>query len=89
MTQSVTSGRILDLLADAVSRYKQDGDRGVAWTFQWMTDEERIAFDLFLVRMKDELAYQPGTCENRFRERVRRMVVLSETGKLANEEQER
>ena len=34
---------------------------------------------LFLVRMGDELAYEPGTTEHRFRERVRRMAVLAET----------
>jgi hypothetical protein len=66
----VTSGRILDLLADAVSRYRREGQRGVDWTLMHMSAEERTAFDLFLVRMKDPLAWQPGTTEFRFRARV-------------------
>jgi len=72
---AVTTGRIMDLLADAVSRYKREGTRGSNWTFMWMTQDERSAFDLFLVRMKDALAYEPGTTESRFR----RMVVAMAT----------
>jgi hypothetical protein len=74
-TEEVTTGRILDLLADACSRYRLEGSRGVSWTFDSMTPRERLAFDLFLVKMGDELAYQAGTTEFRFRERVRRMVT--------------
>ena len=72
---TVESGRILDLLADAVSGYKREGESGSAWTFFHMSADERLAFDLFLVRMGDELAYQAGTTESRFRERVRRMAT--------------
>lgn len=69
------TSRILDLLADASQRYKQEGPRGADWTwFQGMTAEERLAFDLFLVKMGDPLAYQAGTPESRFRARVGRMV---------------
>ena len=72
-----TTGRILDLLADAVTRAKLDGlDSAVSWTwFQCMSRDEHLAFDLFLVRMGDELAWQPGSPESRFRERVRRMLT--------------
>lgn len=66
--------RILDLLVEAVKRYKQEGNRGIDWTFDHMTQDERLAFDLFLVRMNDPLAYEAGTCEYRFRTRVLRMA---------------
>lgn len=70
----VTEGRILDLLAEGCTRFKAEGGRGIAWTFMHMTRQERVAFDLFLVRTKDALAYQAGTVESRFTTRVRRMV---------------
>lgn len=70
----VTEGRLLDKLAEAVQRYKQEGTRGTDWTYDHMSAEERLAFDLFLVRVGDELAYQAGSPESRFRERVRRMA---------------
>ena len=78
---AIESGRILDLLAQGVREYRRDG--GTAWTFHHvMTSEDRLGFDLFLVRMKDDLAYQPGSTESRFAERVRRMATLAETGEL-------
>ena len=77
----VTEGRILDLLADGCSRHKRDGS--AAWTLRHMTQEERLAFDLFLVRTGDELAFEAGTVEHRFMERVRRMVHLAQTGELS------
>ena len=67
----VTTGRILDLLADAVQRYKMEGHRG---TFRSMTAEERRAFDAFLVMTGDPLAWRAGTTESRFRARVQAMV---------------
>ena len=83
---AVESSRILDLLADAVSSYRREGEQGIAWTFHHaMTADERLAFDVFLVRMGDELAWQAGTTESRFRERVRRMAVLADTGQLTRE----
>lgn len=72
--QPVSSSRILDLLAEGVSRYQQEGRQGVDWTLLHMTTAERVAFDLFLVRMNDELAWEAGTVEHRFHERVRRMA---------------
>lgn len=74
MPQPVPSSRILDLLTGAANRYKSEGKQGSDWIFFHMSDAERLAFDLFLVKMGDELAYQPGTTEYRFTERVRRMV---------------
>lgn len=70
MSDSVTEARILDLLADAVQR----GD----WAWTWhhgMTDAERLAFDLFLVRTGDPLAFEAGTPESRFRRRVEKMMI--------------
>lgn len=71
----VTEGRILDLIADACTRYKQEGQRGIDWTFHMsMSAREKLAFDIFLVRTGDELAWEAGTVEHRFTTRVRRMV---------------
>lgn len=71
---AITESRLLDLLAEAVSRYKREGSRGIDWTFDHMSDQDRLAFDLWLVRVKDPLAYEPGTTEHRFRTRVRAMA---------------
>jgi hypothetical protein len=72
---AVTESRILDLIADACKRERTPGCGGAAWTFLHMTEQERLAFDLFLVRTGDSLAFEPGTTEYRFRERIRRMVA--------------
>jgi len=71
--QSVTEGRILDLLAEAV---KKEQIPGHSWAdvFFHMSAMERLAFDLFLVRTRDPLAYEAGTVEHRFSTRVRRMA---------------
>jgi len=73
----VTSSRILDLLAHACQSTKVYGlDSAISWTWhRMMNADERLAFDLFLVKMGDELAWQAGSPESRFRERVRRMVL--------------
>lgn len=70
------NGRALDLLAQACAQVKVYGfERGWSWTyFHGMTAQDKLDFDCFLVRMGDELAYEPGTPESRFRERVRRMT---------------
>jgi hypothetical protein len=69
-----TTAQILNRLTAAVARYMHEGNRGIDWEFDAMSADERLAFDLFLVRMGDELAYQAGTTEYRFRTRVRRMA---------------
>jgi hypothetical protein len=67
----------LDFLTDAVHRYLREGESGIAWVFHFrMTDADRLRFDGFLVAMQDELAWQAGTCESRFRTRVMRMAEL-------------
>jgi hypothetical protein len=72
---SVTSGRIMDLLAEACMRARIEPiDDACTRVFRCMTDAERLAFDFFLVRTGDPLAYEPGTTEHRFRTRVRRMI---------------
>lgn len=71
---TVTSSQILDILALAVKQYKVYGKRGIEWTFDHMSSDERIAFDFFLVKMGDQLAYQPGTTEYRFTARVLAMA---------------
>ena len=76
--KTVTTGRILDLLAEAVKRVKAGDADGASWTWhRSMTAEEHLAFDLFLVKMRDELAWVAGAPESRFRERVRRMAELT------------
>jgi len=68
----------LDFLTHAVKRAKSEGlDSAVSWTYHWvMSADDKLKFDGFLVRMDDPLAYQAGTPESRFRERVRRMAEL-------------
>lgn len=70
----VTSSRILDILALAVKQYKVYGKRGIESTFDHMNSDERVAFDFFLVKMGDQLAYQAGTVEYRFTARVLAMA---------------
>lgn len=85
---SITESRILDLITAAVADERNGMRQGRTDVYNWrrvffsMTADERLAFDLFLVRTKDALAYEPGTVENRFRERVQRMARLAETGEF-------
>lgn len=77
---NVSTSRILDLIADACHRVKHGDPDGAMWTwFHCFTAEERLAFDLFLVKMNDELAYRAGSPESRFRERIRRMTATDLT----------
>lgn len=46
---------------------------------QAMTEADRLAFDCFLVRMKDPLAYEPGTPIHRFVTRALRMFELTQS----------
>jgi hypothetical protein len=70
----VTEGRILDAIAEAVRReLMRPGDW--RWTWDQLSKAERLAFDLFLVRTKDPLAWEPGTPESRFGGRVLRMAA--------------
>jgi len=78
----VTEARILDLLTQAAARVLGGDESGVSWVFMHMTRAERLAFDLFLVRTKDSMAWEAGTTERRFRTRVERMVHLTRTGEL-------
>ena len=67
----------LDFLAEAANRCLRGDSAGASWVWHHvMSDAQRLDFDFFLVRMADELAFQPGTPESRFKERVRRMVTL-------------
>ena len=77
--QQITAGELLDHLALAVARAKREGlESAVAWEYHHcMTDRERIAFDLFLVKTHDPLAEQAGSPESRFRKSVRRMLLGS------------
>ena len=77
---TVTESRILDLITEAVHRTLHGQEDGAAWTFMHMTPAERLAFDLFLVRVKDPLAYEAGTTERRFKTRVARMADLARRG---------
>lgn len=75
-TKQVTEAQLIDHLVKA-AKTELRGENGITWEyFHVMTQEEKLAFDLFLVRTKDELAYQPGTPESRFRIKVQRMVEL-------------
>jgi hypothetical protein len=66
---------ILDFLAEAVNAELRGDPNGWSWVwFYRMTAIDRLGFDLFLVKMRDPLAYEAGTPENRFRRRVLAMV---------------
>lgn len=76
-TTATTEGRILDLLAQAVQRELAGDAGGASWVWhRSMSPQEHLAFDLFLVRTRDPLAYVAGTAESRFRARVQRMAQL-------------
>lgn len=53
-------------ITEAVSRYEQEAARGPAWTFLQMTQEERDAFDRWLVSVNHASAWEAGTQERRF-----------------------
>ena len=67
--------KMLDILTAAVTRYRTYGRRGIMWEFDTMSAEERLTFDLWLVRTSDELAYHAGTTEARFTARVLAMAL--------------
>ena len=72
--------QILDFLTEAVHRYIQEGDQGISWVFfQGMTSDDRLRFDLWLVKMKDRLAWQAGSTEWRFKQRVKAMAEAYQT----------
>ena len=83
MATAVTEGMILDHLAAAIARAKVYGRTDIRSYFcLHLSSEVRVAFDLFLVRTKDPLAFEAGSCEQRFFTRVSRMLDLTETGLL-------
>ena len=69
--------RTLDHITNAVGRVRQYGESeaGNYWARN-MDSDDRLAFDLFLVKMNDELAYQAGPPEHRFTTRVIRMASV-------------
>lgn len=73
MTQH-TEAEILDLLADTVKHVKLYGASEARNVYARLPNSLRMAFDLFLVRTKDPLAYEAGTGEHRFCTRVERMA---------------
>lgn len=70
-----TTADVLDHLAAAANAVVTYGDSEAASYFcRVLTEADRLAFDAFLVRMNDPLAFEAGTCEHRFRTRVVRMA---------------
>lgn len=69
-----TNAEILDWLALTVKRVRVYGLGEAKRAFLAERDYMRVGFDLFLVRMKDPLAWQAGTPESRFEQRVERMA---------------
>lgn len=75
----VSESRIIDLLTQAANRILLGDSDGAHWVFyHCMSDRERVAFDLYLVRTKDELGFLAGTTFDRFRLRVTQMVEREE-----------
>ena len=70
-----TESEILDLLAETVKRVQVYGMAEAHNVYcRQVSDSMRLAFDLFLVRTKDPLAWEAGTGEYRFCARVQRMA---------------
>ena len=67
----------LDFLSDAANRVLNGDASGISWTWhQLMNANDRLAFDLWLVKANDPLAHQPGTPWSRFVCKVNRMAEL-------------
>ncbi len=75
----------LDNITAAVHAVLKSGSDD-AWKVVWsrMSDLEKLRFDGFLVHMNDELAWQAGPPEDRFRTRVLRMVELERQRRSAS-----
>lgn len=69
--------QVLDNITAAVHAVLKSGSDD-AWKAIWsrMSDLEKLCFDRFLVFVNDELAWQAGPPEDRFRTRVLRMAAL-------------
>lgn len=77
-----SNSRCMDHLAKAakfVSAYCVGSpyENAIIYHHERMTKTDQLAFDCFLVRMRDALAAEPGTPSHRFATRVARMVELS------------
>ena len=66
----------MDLITEAVQLHLGLHVDGISQVFARMDSRERLAFDLFLVRMDHAQAYQAGTTEERFRNVVLRHADL-------------
>ena len=63
-----TPGRSLtNIFADARARMEMEAGRGADWTYMYMTEAERDAFDRWLVSISHVLAQEAGTTERRFK----------------------
>ena len=71
---SVSTSRILDVIAAGCQAYHAAGTEGIARAFGFFNEREVLAFDLFLVRMGDDLAHMSESPLERFTARVKRMV---------------
>lgn len=67
--------KMLDIVTGAVAQYRVYGRRGISEAFDQMSQEERVAFDLWLVKVGDQLAQHAGTVESRFTARVLSMAL--------------
>lgn len=72
---------VLDYLTAAVRAVEEANDvRALAPFLAGWSDGDRLAWDGFLLRQRDELALVGGSPESRFAERARRMVRKAEVG---------
>jgi len=69
----------LDHISAAIARAKVYGRSEIgSYHARCMSAADRLAFDLFLVKSRDPLAWQAGSPESRFIERCNRMMDLAE-----------
>lgn len=70
---------VLDHITTAVNRAKVYGESEIRSYFhRCMTEQDRVRFDLFLVKTDDPLAWQAGTCESRFYTRCHSMFLATQ-----------
>ena len=61
-------------LETAIARFKLEGERGLDWAFCCATKVQLDDLDTHLVAVSHDLAFQPGTQEQRFRAYVRELA---------------
>ena len=66
---------MLDCVTEAAGRVNRGDAGGIDWVWHHvMSERDRVAFDLWLVKMGDSLAFEAGSPRSRFQRCVTRLV---------------